>query len=210
MSPSLKLLKGECRIAYSLTQTLQLKPYWAAMPESGPRPDSDPKSETEISLKESPFEDRRDEALSSEFFDFLRGLAPLGGISCDAVSLPWLDPWPDPWFDPRRCRRCREPPVEDSWLEESAVGSDDRWWRRVVLCFVPFDSDSDEWCRDFGSRCRDFVPFDFCDESFSPSLAFPDGGSFPPLYSVIQLGAFADGSSDPICATCFTSVGNPI
>jgi len=68
----------------------------AVSPLSGPEPD--PKSEIEISVRESTLDDLRDEGffteLFSEAFDFLRFvLTPVGGISCDDEdSTPWLDP----------------------------------------------------------------------------------------------------------------------
>lgn len=135
-------------ITFSLTYSLNLKLYRA-----NPDPDSpDPKSEREISVSESPLDDLLDDGFrteppSSEFFDFLRWpcLLPDAGASCDGES--------EPWFEPRRCRLCLEPPDDESCVEESADGSDARWWRRVCF-FAVLDSVSMDWCLDLGIKCR--------------------------------------------------------
>lgn len=120
--------------------------------------DPDPKSEMEISVNESPLDDLLEDGFftepSSEFFDFLRWvLVPVGGISVDGDS--------EPLFELRRCRLCREPP-DESFVEASADGSDDRWWRRVVFLTV-LDSVSIDSCLDFGTRCRLLDDFPFGD-----------------------------------------------
>ena len=68
--------------------------------------------------------------------------------------------------EPRRCRLCREP-ADESWVEESADvvesadGSDDRCWRRVLFLAVALDSSSIDSCLDFGIRCRILDGFSF-------------------------------------------------
>lgn len=62
--------------------------------------------------------------------------------------------------EPRRCLLCREP-AEESWVEESAVGSDDRCWRRVFFLVVVLVSLSIDSCLDFGIRCRILDDFSF-------------------------------------------------
>lgn len=146
-------------ITFSLSLSLQFnfKLYLGSGPLSGTDPDPDPKSEREISVNESPLDDLLDEGFrtepSSEFFDFLRGFVPVGGTSDDS------EPWFEPWFEPRRCRLCRDPP-DDSCTEESADGSEDRWWRRVCFLIV-LDSLSIDWCLDLGIKCRILDPFGF-------------------------------------------------
>lgn len=129
--------------------------------------ESDPKSEIEISVRESPLDDLRDEGFfvepSSEAFDFLRlVLGPVGGISCD-------DRDPGSWLDPRWWR-WREP-LEDSWLEESAEGSEERLWRRVAFCLGASGSMSIELCRDLGIKwLRILERLEFDDAFFSRSV----------------------------------------
>jgi len=60
----------------------------------------------------------------------------------------------------RRCRLCRES-ADESWVEESVDGSDDRCWRRVLFLVVVLDSLSIDSCLDFGIRCRILDDFSF-------------------------------------------------
>jgi len=133
------------------------------MGSRGPLSEPDPKSEIEMSLRESPFDDLPDffTEPSSKFFDFRR--LPLGGISWEEGDSP-------PGFDPRRFRRWREPPVEESWFEVSEAVSEDRWLRRVPFGLGALFSASMDWLlRDLGTALwRDFEFF----ELFSRSPEF--------------------------------------
>lgn len=128
----------------------------------------------------------------------------------------------DPGFELRAFLDCRLPEDDESRTENSDEGSNDRWRR---ACFDPSELPrvgestlllSKEPCLDFGI-C--FTCFESFEVLLSPGVltgltgASAGAGcetSDAVLNSFIQVGVLADGPSIPICATCFTSVGNPI